>query len=137
MTPVQDKGRGEMGVVLTLVSVVLTIVLHRLLSESFFTRTPTESVSPPYERASKVGVLEWLICFFFEYQQKKSGAGKSWRMVRETFLRGIYTVLELRAYDRDPHFFDFCGTISKNSFLFTKGLAHISIYAIHFRSAET
>ena len=62
-------------------------------------------------------------------------------MVRETFLRGIYTVLELRAYDRDPHFFyiffDFCGTISKNSFLFTKGLAHISIYAIHFRSAET
>ena len=142
--------------VLTLVSVVLTIVLHRLLSESFFTRTLTESFSPPYERASKVGVLEWLICFFFEYQQKKSGAGKSWRMVRETFLRGIYTVLELRAYDRDPHFFRFLWDNFKKQFFIHKGSrTHFHIrysfpfcrnishhcspdtYAIHFRAPGT
>ena len=127
MTPVQDKGWGEMGVVLTVVLVVLTIVLQTYSCQNRYSHVLPQNRSSHIRTYFKGGSSGVTDLFFFN-DQKKGGEGKSWRMVRETFLRGIYTVLELRAYDRDPHFFDFCWTISKKSIsLCTKCLAHISI----------
>lgn len=140
MTPVQDKGRGEMGVVLTCIDTCfggfdncspqtpVRIVLHTYSHRI---------VLSPVRTCFKGGSSGVTNLFFLNINKKRVEQGNPEEWCARHFCV-VFTQFWNFAHTIVIHiFFDFCGTISKNSFLFTKGLAHISIYAIHFRSAET
>ena len=75
--------------------------------------------------------------FFFNIKKKRVEQGNPEEWCARHFCV-VFTQFWNFAHTIVIHmFFDFCGTIPKNSFLFTKGFAHISIHAIYFRSAET